>query len=93
MIEHVLQSFVYTSRARQETGLGLSVQNVPDMFASRRCEECDNEPKLVSREPELRSTASLPTAFERARIDVNVSALCSVREESVMSHVDSAGVL
>ncbi|CAK0738295.1 hypothetical protein CVIRNUC_001022 [Coccomyxa viridis] len=30
------------------------------------CEECENRTKLVRREPELRSNAALPAAFERA---------------------------
>ena len=34
--------------------------------AQEFCEECENRTKLVRREPELASNASLPAAFERA---------------------------
>ena len=60
---------------QQQTELMISPKELCDLplehmtgwrSAQEFCEECENRIKSVRREPELRSNASLPAAFERA---------------------------
>ncbi len=95
MVGHVLQSML----THHGPGRGQAWDYVYRVFLTcllalqEVCEECNNKRTLVQRESELRSNASLLTAYDSARADVDDICILLCHLRVCMSHVDSAGVL